>query len=436
MSLFTPSGAVTFPAGGRGIDLNNNGTITSQEGLNAVPPYDIIVGRDGLRQTVVDLMQLVRVIEAGVDIHGDGVPNLDPSRIYYAGLSLGGIYGTVFLAVEPRVRAGVLIVPGGPLSEVGRLGSFRSGASLAARVPSLINVGGTQFNENMPLRNQPPVINTVPGAIAIQQLFEHREWVSGASDPVAYAVHLQKQPLDGVPAKPLIVQFAKGDKTNPNPTTTAMLRAGDLAEQATFYRHDLAFAANPAGCQKTRIFFCTSTILCSFRHWCRALLWICKRKWPRFSPRTGRWSLTPTAHSHYSRSRSSHRCRRTGFYPLVTDVWRNLKAMQTRGGPGVTFEEILTQASAILQRLGRVSYRALKRQFALDDAFLEDLRYELIEIQQRAVDHDGIMLVWTGETSTAAAPLQPRGSVAAPPPTARHARNRSRTRPPIWRRRS
>ena len=63
---------------------------------------------------------------------------------------------------------------------------------------------------------------------------------------MAYAVHLQKQPLDGVPAKPLIVQFAKGDKTNPNPTTTAMLRAGDLAEQATFYRHDLAFAANPA----------------------------------------------------------------------------------------------------------------------------------------------------------------------------------------------
>ena len=143
------------------------------------------------------------------------------------------------------MRAGVLIVPGGPLSEVGRLGSFRSGASLATRVPSLINVGGTQFNENMPLRNQPPVINTVPGAIAIQQLFEHREWVSGASDPVAYAVHLQKQPLDGVPAKPLIVQFAKGDKTNPNPTTTAMLRAGDLAEQTMFYRHDLAFAANP-----------------------------------------------------------------------------------------------------------------------------------------------------------------------------------------------
>ena len=33
---------------------------------------------------------------------------------------------------------------------------------------------------------------------------------------------------------------------------------------------------------------------------------------------------------------------------------------QTRGGVVVTFEEVLTQAIAMLQRLGRVSYRALK----------------------------------------------------------------------------
>ena len=44
----------------------------------------------------------------------------------------------------------------------------------------------------------------------------------------------------------------------------------------------------------------------------------------------------------------------------------------TEGG-GCDIEEGPTQAIAMLQRLGRVSYRALKRQFALDDAFLEDL---------------------------------------------------------------
>src|SRR5438309_594791 len=49
----------------------------------------------------------------------------------------------------------------------------------------------------------------------------------------------------------------------------------------------------------------------------------------------------------------------------------------------------------MLQRLGRVSYRALKRQFALDDAFLEDLKYEITEVQQLAVDHGGtVMVLW------------------------------------------
>ena len=35
----------------------------------------------------------------------------------------------------------------------------------------------------------------------------------------------------------------------------------------------------------------------------------------------------------------------------------------------MTFDEILGQAIEMLQRRGRVSYGALKRQFALDDAY-------------------------------------------------------------------
>jgi hypothetical protein len=42
------------------------------------------------------------------------------------------------------------------------------------------------------------------------------------------------------------------------------------------------------------------------------------------------------------------------------------------GGAAMTCEEILNQAMALLQRQGRVSYRALKRQFDLDEAYLED----------------------------------------------------------------
>ena len=64
----------------------------------------------------------------------------------------------------------------------------------------------------------------------------------------------------------------------------------------------------------------------------------------------------------------------------------------------VTFEEVLTQAIAMLQRLGRVSYRALKVQFQLDDDLLELLKDEIVAVHQLARDQEGKMLVWTGDT--------------------------------------
>jgi class 3 adenylate cyclase/tetratricopeptide (TPR) repeat protein len=88
----------------------------------------------------------------------------------------------------------------------------------------------------------------------------------------------------------------------------------------------------------------------------------------------------------------------------------------------VTFNEVLSQTIAMLQQHGRVSYRALKRQFAIDDAFLEDLKYELIAIQQRAIDQDGTMLVWTGGIGAAVTPMPaPPPSAAVPPLATRDA---------------
>jgi Adenylate and Guanylate cyclase catalytic domain len=80
----------------------------------------------------------------------------------------------------------------------------------------------------------------------------------------------------------------------------------------------------------------------------------------------------------------------------------------------MTFEEILDQAIAMLQRRGRVSYRALQRQFQLDDAYLQDLTAEIVEVLQLAVDQDNTMLVWTGGTS-APAPLAPPPPSMPPP---------------------
>src|SRR5215468_8638136 len=76
----------------------------------------------------------------------------------------------------------------------------------------------------------------------------------------------------------------------------------------------------------------------------------------------------------------------------------------------MTFEEILDQAIAMLQRRGRVSYRTLTLQFHLDTESLEALKEELLEVHQLARDHDGKMLVWTGDNGPASPP-------AAPPPS-------------------
>src|SRR5262245_51852581 len=67
------------------------------------------------------------------------------------------------------------------------------------------------------------------------------------------------------------------------------------------------------------------------------------------------------------------------------------------------FYEVLDQVVALLRRRGRVTYRALKREFQLDDASLEDLKDELINAQHLAVDEGGTVLIWAGPP-TATAP--------------------------------
>ena len=70
----------------------------------------------------------------------------------------------------------------------------------------------------------------------------------------------------------------------------------------------------------------------------------------------------------------------------------------------MTFDEVLTQVLDLLQREKRVSYRALKRRFDVDDDYLEDLKDELIYAKKLASDEDDRVLVWIGETASALPP--------------------------------
>jgi hypothetical protein len=242
--LRTGQDPVTLPAGGRGVDQDGDGRIGATEGVGtrAGTPLSLISSRDGLRQTTADLMQLVRAIRRGVDVDGDGHVDLDRERIVYVGQSFGGIYGTLLMAVDPLVRVGVLNVAGGPIVEIARQSPAFRGLvvdQLKRRQPPLMN-GEQDFTESIPLPGEAPVREPAAGALDIQAYFDRAEWLSQPANPVAFAPYLKQAPLLGVGVKAVLYQWAVGDRTVPNPTTAALLRAGGLLPVSSLYRHDPA----------------------------------------------------------------------------------------------------------------------------------------------------------------------------------------------------
>ncbi len=254
---------------GRGHDLDGNGAISSTEGsqptytvdANGVPsqpsPNASVGTRDGLIQTVIDNMALVRALEKGVDINGDGtidtcVPSTaDPHPVTYFGQSFGGIYGTMLLGTDPEVKAGVPDVPGGPITEVARLGGFRvaAQANLLANKPSLLNGGPglNGFTESLPLRRDARVTDPRPGAISLQQYFARSEWVQRPGGPETLARRLA--PGGAFAGKPVLFQTAYGDGTVPNPTAANIYRSLGDYSKVWIFRNDrtATFAGDPHG---------------------------------------------------------------------------------------------------------------------------------------------------------------------------------------------
>jgi hypothetical protein len=253
-------GPVTLSAGGRGVDQNGDNVYANGEGRSAAPPRSILSSRDAARQTIADFMQLVRVIQVGMDVDGDSRNDIDPTRIYYFGHSLGANWGSMFIALEPDVHVGVFNSVATPYDNLRLSPPFRAssiGVPLSMRTPSLINapglttiggvaVGLPRFNENLPLRDEPPLVNSVRGAMEIQEFLDRMKWSTQSASSLVYAPYIRKQPLTGTTGKSVLIQFSKGDRIAMNPGTTALLRAGDLSDRTTYFRNDTAVLENGA----------------------------------------------------------------------------------------------------------------------------------------------------------------------------------------------
>ena len=114
---------------------NANGT----SGANYLNLGVLPLPRDAARQAVVDLMNLNASI-ADIDFDGDGTPDLDPSKVYFVGHSLGGIIGTAFVATNNKAVANDSNTA---LNAINATALVTSGGGIARLLENSPNIGPT-----------------------------------------------------------------------------------------------------------------------------------------------------------------------------------------------------------------------------------------------------------------------------------------------------
>lgn len=142
--------------------------------------------RDGIRQTVLDMLNLGASI-GDMDINADGTANdLDPSKIYFIGHSLGGIVGATFLAVNnnadvraynsnlPVIQAAALGNPGGGFVKL-----LENSPSIGAKV-----LGGLQAAAGI-----------TQGSESIEKFFAVFQAMVDTADPINFAADTQNIPV-------------------------------------------------------------------------------------------------------------------------------------------------------------------------------------------------------------------------------------------------
>lgn len=169
---------------------------------------DLLATRDNLREMTFDQMQLQR-FAASWPAGNLGIA-IDPKRLTYFGVSLGGIMGGSFMSLDPRTSHGVLNVPGGGLYQV-----FES--------PSIFNELGlvlAQINMGVPFNNQFDGGVNPDFVAALPFLESAARMVLEPGDPINNATLF----ADGG-SRHVLVQEGLLDQTVPNRTTNSLAGA-------------------------------------------------------------------------------------------------------------------------------------------------------------------------------------------------------------------
>jgi hypothetical protein len=210
----------------------SGGSIPKPAGSRYFVSANFFRSRDALRQNVLDVSALALALaRPPAPLAPQPAQNpfalalaaahlvLDPSAIYYEGISLGSISGTSAVAANPRITRASLSVGGGTIVDI-----FTNAPAFQSGVDAL-------FASLIPGYTRAKITSTDPAfdpAIAASYLktINVAKWILDPGDPINYAQHLRAAPLpnllanpDGsVPmaAKEVFAQVALGDTTVPN----------------------------------------------------------------------------------------------------------------------------------------------------------------------------------------------------------------------------
>lgn len=229
----TPTCNLLGPYGGANLGgqlglCGGGSTITAaQSGAFAISANPFLT-RDGLRQYVLDSSAAILAVAPptpastplSAALAGKGIA-IDPSKVYWVGLSLGGIGGTVNVAAVPRISRAVLSVPGGTIGDI-----ITTSPGLAPRTNALLGALGI-----------------TPGSPQFLLFLNVFKWIVDPGDPLNFAGHILgdaahptlPNPLaNNQPQSPKNVfgQFTPCDQTVPNGTNLELLGVMGLAPNA------------------------------------------------------------------------------------------------------------------------------------------------------------------------------------------------------------
>jgi dienelactone hydrolase len=199
------------------VDFVNNTTgatgpdgIIDASGTHALPTIlsSPPTARDSLRQGQADIGVLTKSL-ANLDLTGDNVSDIDPARLHYVGISLGGIVGAAQARYNPGVQTVTVSVPGGVISKL-VLDSATFGATIRAGLLSSFakNPSSASFPDN---------------GTSFQQFFREVQTIIDPADPF-------NQVCACAGTKPLFLQKVRGDTVVPNNSTDRLITAANMTK--------------------------------------------------------------------------------------------------------------------------------------------------------------------------------------------------------------